>query len=162
MRISLQQFDDTVAPRRDSRKRRHVRHGETGLTLIEMIVVLAIIAIVATMITMNVIDRPDQAKATTTKTNLLSVEGALKMYRLDNGSYPTGQQGLKALVERPATPPAPNSYPSEGYLSRMPADGWDHPFEYQSDGNSFTLKSLGKDGKPGGEGLDADLDSKTV
>ncbi|WP_284052317.1 type II secretion system major pseudopilin GspG [Stakelama marina] len=151
-----------MAPRRTRRKRRHVSQDETGLTLIEMIVVLAIIAIVATMITMNVIDRPDQAKATTTKTNILSVEGALKMYRLDNGSYPTTQQGLKALVAKPSSPPVPSSYPSEGYLSRMPADGWDHPFEYESNGSSFTLKSLGKDGKPGGQDLDADIDSKSI
>lgn len=167
MRIFSQQFHDsvtgTVAARTKSRKPRvrAVRASEAGLTLVEMIVVLAIIAIVAALIVPNVISRPDQARVTTANTDIKSISAALKMYRLDNGDYPTTQQGLKALVERPSTPPVPSSWAPGGYLSDMPVDPWGNPYAYSSAGNgSFELKSLGKDGKPGGEDLDADIDGK--
>lgn len=154
-----------MAPRFDKGKRHAaprpvVAHGEAGLTLLEMIVVLVIIAIVAGLVTMNVIGRPDQAKVTTTKTNLVSLSSALKMYRLDNGTYPTTEQGLKALVERPATPPVPSAWAEGGYVSEDPIDAFGNPYVYSSTGSGFELKSLGKDGQPGGEGLDADLDAK--
>ena len=165
MRIVLKQFHDTVAA--SARKGKHrtvparsIPLAEAGLTLLEMIVVLVIIAIVAGLVTMNVVGRPDQARVTTTKTNLASLSSALKMYRLDNGQYPTTQQGLKALVEKPATPPVPSAWPEGGYVSEDPVDAWGNPYAYASAGSGFELKSLGKDGKPGGEGLDADLDAK--
>jgi general secretion pathway protein G len=162
MRIVLKQFHDTVAVgvRKGKTKRRAIPHSEAGLTLLEMIVVLVIIAIVAGLVTMNVVGRPDQARVTTTKTNLASLSSALKMYRLDNGQYPTTEQGLKALAEKPATPPIPAAWPEGGYVSENPVDAWGNPYAYTSTGNGFTLKSFGKDGQPGGEGLDADLDAK--
>lgn len=160
MRIVLKQYDDTVAFAPDKGKRHAVPASEAGLTLLEMIVVLVIIAIVAGLVTMNVIGRPDQARVTTTKTNLASLSSALKMYRLDNGQYPTTQQGLKALVEKPVTPPVPAAWPDGGYVSEDPVDAWGNPYVYSSTGASFELKSLGKDGQPGGEGLDADLDAR--
>ena len=159
MRIVLKQFSD-IAPLGPTSKRAAVPESEAGLTLIEMMIVLVIIAVVAGLITMNVIGRPDEAKATTTKSNISSISGALKMYRLDNGDYPTTDQGLKALVERPSTPPVPSSWPQGGYLSAPPLDAWGKPYEYQSEGGGFTIKSLGKDGKPGGEGVDADITGK--
>jgi len=139
---------------------RQIDDADSGLTLVEMIVVLAIIALVAALIVPNVIGRPDQTRVTTAHTDLKTIAGVLKMYRLDNGDYPTTQQGLAALVERPTAPPVPASYPNEGYLPQMPMDPWDRPFVYKSPGESgsgFDLVSLGKDGQPGGEGLDADL-----
>lgn len=165
MRIVLKQFRDTVAFSPNKGKRRVappriVPKGEAGLTLLEMIVVLVIIAIVAGLVTMNVVGRPDQARVTTTKTNLASLSSALKMYRLDNGQYPTTEQGLKALAEKPVTPPLPASWPEGGYVSETPVDAWGNPYVYASTGNSFELKSLGKDGQPGGAELDADLDAK--
>lgn len=159
MRIVLKQFCD-IAPKVPNRKRRAVPDGETGLTLIEMLIVLVIIAVVAGLITMNVIGRPDEAKATTTKGNIASISGALKMYRLDNGDYPTTEQGLKALVEKPSAPPVPTSWPQGGYLSAPPLDAWGRPYEYSAQGGAFTIKSFGKDGKPGGEGVDADIEGK--
>lgn len=159
MRIVLKQFSD-IAPQTPTSKRGAAPDGEAGLTLIEMLIVLVIIAVVAGLITMNVIGRPDEAKATTTKGNISSISGALKMYRLDNGDYPTTDQGLKALIERPSTPPVPTSWPQGGYLSAPPLDAWGKPYEYKSEGGSFTIKSLGKDGKPGGEGVDADIEGK--
>lgn len=161
MRIFSKQFHDTVAAWAGARKVRHtnkpVPQGEAGLTLVEMIVVLAIIALVAALIVPNVIGRPDQARVTTANTDIQSISAALKMYRLDNGDYPTSQQGLKALVERPATPPVPAGWAQGGYLSQMPTDPWGNPYVYEAQSGNFSLKSLGKDGKPGGEGLDADL-----
>lgn len=160
MRIVLKQFHDTVAANPNKGKRRDIPTAEAGLTLLEMIVVLVIIAIVAGLVTMNVVGRPDQARVTTTKTNLASLSSALKMYRLDNGQYPTTEQGLKALAEKPVTPPVPAAWPEGGYVSENPVDAWGNPYVYSSAGSGFELKSLGKDGRPGGEGLDADLDAK--
>lgn len=163
MRIVSKQFSDSAA----TCKPRPVSEGEAGLTLVEMLVVLVIIAIVATMVTMNVINRPDQAKVTTTQANLASISTVLKTYRLDNGDYPTTQQGLKALVEKSSIPPVPTSYPDGGYLSNVPlddqgrpVDAWGHAYVYEATSSGFALKSLGKDGKPGGEGIDADIVAK--
>jgi general secretion pathway protein G len=161
MRIVLKQFHDTVAVGTHKGKRHTVPHAEAGLTLLEMIVVLVIIAIVATLVGMNVMGRPDQARVTTTKSNLVTIAGALKMYRLDNGQYPTTEQGLKALVQKPATPPVPSAWADGGYMEQDPVDAWGNPYVYSAAGGSFELKSLGKDGKPGGEGVDADIDSKS-
>ncbi len=160
MRIVLKQYRDKLASPPVKGKRPAIAHGEAGLTLLEMIVVLVIIAIVATVVGMNVIGRPDQARVTTTKANLTTISSALKMYRLDNGQYPTTEQGLQALVERPATPPVPSAWAEGGYVAQTPVDGWGNPYVYASTGSGFELRSLGKDGQPGGEGLDADLDSK--
>lgn len=143
---------------------RQARAGQEGLTLVEMIVVLAIIALVAALIVPNVINRGDQARVTTTEGNLATISQALTMYRLDNGQFPTTQQGLKALVERPTVPPVPRNWSQGGYLTGMrtdtegrPIDDWDNPYVYTTTGNGFELKSLGADGKPGGEGIDADI-----
>ncbi len=160
MRIVSQQFHDSVAARLSSRKRSNVPRGEEGLTLVEMIVVLAIIALVAALIVPNVIGRPDEARVTVANTDIRTISAALKMYRLDNGDYPSSQQGLEALVERPSTPPVPANWSSDGYLGDVPVDPWGNPYAYTSDGGSFELKSLGKDGQPGGTELDADLTGK--
>lgn len=157
MRKVFRQFHDRVTARRRAGKRNRAA-DDAGLTLVEMIVVLAIIALVAALIVPNVIGRPDQARVTTANTDLRTIGAALKMYRLDNGDYPSSQQGLKALVERPTTPPVPANWSSEGYLPQLPVDPWGNPYVYTAPApGGYALKSLGKDGKPGGEGLDADL-----
>ena len=125
----------------------------------EMIVVLAIIAVIAVMIVPNVIGRPDQAKVTVAKTDLRTISAALKVYRLDNGDYPSTEQGLEALATRPTTSPAPANWSDEGYLPDVPIDPWGNAYAYKSPGDTagFDLMSYGKDGEPGGEALDADL-----
>lgn len=140
-----------------------VVRDRAGLTLVEMIVVLAIIALVAVLIVPNVIGRPDEARVTVAKTDLKTIAAALRIYRLDNGDYPTTEQGLKALVERPTAPPAPRAWASDGYLPEVPTDPWNKPYIYRSPGQSgaFDLMSYGKDGEEGGEGLDADLSDRT-
>jgi general secretion pathway protein G len=133
---------------------------DAGLTLVEMIVVLAIIALVAAIIVPNVIGRPDEARVTVAKADLRTVAAALKMYRLDNGAYPTTEQGLAALTDRPTTAPVPTNWHDEGYLPRPAKDPWGRDYVYRSPGRTgggFDLMSYGKDGKAGGEGLDADI-----
>jgi general secretion pathway protein G len=135
--------------------------GESGLTLIEMIVVLAIIALIAALIVPNVIGRPDQARVTVVNTDLKTISAALKMYRLDNGDYPSTQQGLSALAVRPTEAPVPPNWSPTGYLEQVPTDPWGQPYTYASpakSGAGFSILSLGKDGKPGGDGVDADIE----
>lgn len=150
-------------PEHERRKRLRAARKDlavrAGFTLIEMIVVLAIIAVMALMIVPNVIGRPDQARVTVAKTDLRTISAALKVYRLDNGDYPTTEQGLAALVTRPTAAPQPANWSYEGYLPDVPVDPWGNPYAYRSPGerDAFDLSSLGKDGQPGGENLDADL-----
>ena len=129
------------------------------MTLIEMMVVLVIIAIVAGLIVPNVIGRPDEARATVARTDLRTLAASLEMYRLDNRGYPTTAQGLAALVERPASPPAPPNWSEGGYLAQLPTDPWGNAYVYRAPGDSgpYDLTSLGADGQPGGDGLDADI-----
>ena len=133
---------------------------DAGLTLVEMIVVLAIIALIAALVVPNVIGRPDEARATVARADLRTIAAALKMYRLDNGAYPTTAQGLLALTTRPTEPPTPANWHEEGYLPSPAKDPWDHDYVYRSPGKggrAFDLLSYGKDGQPGGEGLAADI-----
>ncbi|MEO6092049.1 MAG: type II secretion system major pseudopilin GspG [Novosphingobium sp.] len=137
-----------------------VPRGQAGLTLIEILVVLAIIAVMAYLIVPNVIGRPDQARATVARTDLRTISASLKMYRLDNGDYPTTEQGLKALATRPSSEPAPANWSPNGYLEQVPIDPWGRPYTYRSpaeNGEGFEILSLGKDGRAGGDGVDQDI-----
>ena len=130
------------------------------MTLIEMMVVLVIIAIVAALIVPNVIGRPDEARVTVARTDLRAIAASLEMYRLDNRIYPASGQGLEALVNPPVSPPAPPNWAPGGYLAQMPVDPWGNPYIYRvpgENGAAYELLSLGADGQPGGEGLDADI-----
>lgn len=135
------------------------RDAESGVTLIEMMVVLVIIAIVAALIVPNVIGRPDEARVTVARTDIRTIASSLEMYRLDNRRYPATNQGLMALVTRPVSPPVPQNWPAGGYLSQLPVDPWGNAYVYRSpgDGAPYELMSLGADGQPGGEGVDADI-----
>lgn len=133
------------------------RHGEAGVTLIEMMVVLVMIAVVAALIVPNVIGRPDEARVAVAETDMRTVAGALQLYRLDNGRYPSTAQGLAALAERPISPPMPRTWPDGGYLSEVPVDPWGTPYVYRSEASTFDLVSLGADAAPGGEGVAADI-----
>lgn len=129
------------------------------MTLIEMMVVLVIIAIVAALVVPNVIGRPDEARATAARADIRTIAATLEMYRLDNRAYPTTAQGLQALVSRPTTPPLPPNWSAGGYLPQLPSDPWGNPYVYRSPGQGkpYELISLGADGAPGGEGVDADI-----
>jgi general secretion pathway protein G len=129
------------------------------VTLIEMMVVLVIIAIVASLVVPNVIGRPDEARVTVARTDVRTIAASLEMYRLDNRVYPATSQGLEALVSRPVSPPVPPNWATGGYLAEVPVDPWGNPYVYRAPGENgpYDLVSLGADGKPGGEGVDADI-----
>ncbi len=135
------------------------RKADAGVTLIEMMVVLVIIAVVAAMVVPNVIGRPDEARVTVAQSDMRAIAGALEIYRLDNRTYPNTAQGLAALVTRPTVPPEPVSWASGGYLSAMPQDPWGGAYVYRFPGaqGRFDLVTLGADGQPGGEGVNADI-----
>lgn len=149
-----------MACKRKQRRRAGPRRpSDAGVTLIEMMVVLVIIAVVAAMVVPNVIGRPDEARVTVAETDIRSIAGALELYRLDNRVYPSSEQGLSALVQRPTTAPVPQNWASGGYLSALPVDPWGADYVYRSPGETgaFDLVSLGADGAPGGSGVNADI-----
>ena len=135
------------------------QHSQAGFTLIEIMVVIAIIGILATLIVPKIMGRPDEARVTAAKHDLATMSQALKLYRLDIGSYPTTEQGLNALVERPTSEPVPQNWKVGGYLDRLPNDPWGKPYQYTNPGTKgeIDLYSFGADGKPGGAALDADI-----
>ena len=129
-------------------------------TLIEIMVVIVIMGTLAALIVPRLLDRPDQARAVAARQDISALMQALKLYRLDTGSYPSTEQGLRALVERPASGPgASNAW--RAYLDRLPNDPWGHPYQYLNPGTrgEIDVFSLGADGKPDGDGGNADIGS---
>ena len=133
-------------------------YSEQGFTLIEIMVVVIIIGILAAIVAPNVIGRVDDAQLTKAKAEISNIENAMKFYRLDNFAYPTTEQGIDALVTKPNDPNVRNWKPG-GYMDRVPKDPWGNPYQYLNPGNNgeIDIYTLGRDGRPGGEGLDADI-----
>lgn len=131
---------------------------QSGFTLIEIMVVVIILGILAAIVAPNVIGRIDDAQIVKAKTEIRNLESALKFYRLDNFTYPTTEQGLAALATRPADPNIRN-WKAGGYVDRVPNDPWGHDYLYLNPGvnGQLDIYSLGRDGQPGGEGIDADI-----
>lgn len=132
-----------------------------GFTLIELMVVLVILGVLAAMIAPRIMDRPDEARIVAAKQDIAAIVQALKMYRLDNIRYPSTEQGLQALVTKPAIAPIPENWKSGGYLDKLPKDPWGNPYLYLNPGRhgDIDVISLGTDGQSGGEGKDADIGS---
>ena len=132
-----------------------------GFTLIEILVVIVIIGIMATVVVPKLMSRPDEARVVAAKQDIQSILQALKIYRLDNGRYPTTEQGLQALVKKPTSNPVPRNWKEEGYLEKPPRDPWGTAYQYLQPGahGEVDVFSLGADGIPGGEGIDADIGS---
>ena len=130
-----------------------------GFTLIELMVVLVIIGVLAALIVPNVLDRADDARVTAAKTDVGNLMQSLKLYKLDNQRYPTQAQGLQALVAKPSTEPVPANW--KPYLDKLPSDPWGGAYQFMNPGikAEVDVLSLGADGKPGGEGKDADIGS---
>lgn len=131
-----------------------------GFTLIEIMVVVFILGLLVTLVAPKIIGRSDEARRTKAAADLKAIEQALHLYKLDNSSYPTTDQGLKALVTRPESGVLPARWNPDGYLEKVPVDPWGHPYIYLSNGDKYMLKSLGADGEEGGEGKYADIDSR--
>jgi general secretion pathway protein G len=135
-----------------------------GFTLIEIMVVVVILAVLGALVVPKILENVDKARVTRAKSDIQAIETALDLYRLDNFKYPTSEQGLQALVTPPADPTITN-YRSGGYLKSLPVDPWNNLYQYQSpgaDGREYEIVSYGRDGKPGGEGYDADIDTATM
>jgi len=136
-----------------------------GFTLIEIMVVVVILGILAAFVVPNVMDNPEKARITKAKHDIRVIENALEMYKLDNYTYPTTDQGLKALVEKPSSQPEPPNWKDGGYLKQRPKDPWGHDYEYLSpEDNSGEVKimTLGADNRPGGDGANADITNKDL
>jgi general secretion pathway protein G len=135
------------------------RRAQRGFTLIEMMVVLAIIGVLAALIVPNVLGRADEARVTAARTDVANLMQALKLYKLDNQQYPSGEQGLAALVSKPAQEPVPNAW--RNYIEKLPQDPWGRPYQYLNPGvhGEVDVLSLGADGQPGGDGFNADVGS---
>jgi general secretion pathway protein G len=139
------------------------RRAGKGFTLIELMVVIVILGILALYVAPKIMDRPDEAKQVKARMDIASLETALKLYRLDNGFYPSTEQGLSALVQVPQSGQIPKKWKQGGYLEKeqVPKDPWGNPFLYLSPGNhgDFDLLSYGADGIAGGEGTDRDINN---
>jgi len=134
-------------------------HRQTGFTLIEIMVVVVILGILAAIAVPRIMDRPDTARIAKAKQDIRTLESALQLYRLDNYRYPTTEQGLDALVEKPTIQPTPRNWKSGGYMGRLPNDPWGNPYRYRNPGEhgEIDVYTLGRDNQPGGEGPDADI-----
>ncbi|MCF4998059.1 type II secretion system protein GspG [Pseudomonas syringae] len=141
---------------------KNVPARQRGFTLIEIMVVVVIIGILGAIVVPQFMSRPDQAKVTAAKIDIQAIATALEMYRLDNARYPTTQQGLEALVKRPAGTPSANQWNPNGYLKSLPLDPWNTPYQYLNPGaravnGGYDVYSLGSDGVADGEGHAADI-----
>lgn len=133
------------------------RKRHSGFTLIEVMVVVVILGILASIIIPKIMDKPDQARVVKAKSDIQNIQSALEIYRLDNYVYPTTDQGLDALVEKPSSNPPPHW---KQYLDRLPVDPWGHPYQYLNPGThggAVDIWSYGADGQPGGDGINADI-----
>ncbi|MET0333612.1 MAG: type II secretion system major pseudopilin GspG [Rhizobacter sp.] len=130
-----------------------------GFTLIELMVVLVIIGVLAALIAPNVLDRADDARVTAARTDVGNIMQALKLYKLDNQRFPSGEQGLQALIVKPATGAIPPNW--RPYLPKLQNDPWGRPYQYANPGvkGEIDVYSFGADGQLGGEGKDAEIGS---
>ena len=134
-----------------------------AFTLIEVMVVLAIIGILASLIVPNLTGRADQARIIAAKQDIMSIDQALSLYKLDNATIPTSTQNLNSLVEKPSIEPIPNNWNQSGYLKKIPSDPWgnDYVYVFPGQNSEFDIISLGADGALGGEGENADIGNST-
>jgi len=143
---------------------RGIRASQRGFTLIEIMVVVVIIGLLTAAVTTAVFRNVDQARATRVRQDIQAIETALQMYRLDNSRFPSTEQGLAALLQKPTTEPIPPNWKEGGYLTRPAVDPWKNEYIYLSPGEvrDYDLISYGADGREGGEGTDADISNSNL
>ena len=120
-----------------------------GFTLIEVMVVVVILGILAAIIVPKIMSRPEQARIVKVKQDILAIQSALDLYKLDNSFYPTTDQGLQALVAKPTSDPIPRNWKEGGYLQQIPVDPWGEPYQYTNDNDKLKIFSYGPKGKDG-------------
>lgn len=130
-----------------------------GFSLIEVLVVVVIISILAAVVVPRIMDEPDRARVVRAEQDIRALVTALNLYRLDNASYPSTEQGLGALVERPSGNPEPRNWKAGGYLEQLPLDPWGREYQYLRPGihGEIDVWSLGANGLSGGEGINAEI-----
>jgi general secretion pathway protein G len=138
---------------------RERRRNQDGFTLIEIMVVILILGLLATIVVQSLRGAADKAKRTKAQADISELKTSLDRYYLDNGSYPTTDQGLQALVSAPTSGRIPNNYPPGGYIERLPKDPWGNAYFYQSDGSNYMLKSYGPDGVESADDIDGSQNS---
>lgn len=134
---------------------------QRGFTLVEIMVVVVIIGILGALVVPKLMGRTGESRITAAKVDIATMMQALKLYKLDNQRYPTTEQGLQALIEKPSAGPTANGWKSGGYVEKLPKDPWGNPYQFLSPGvkGEVDLFSYGADGLPGGTGDDADIGS---
>ncbi len=141
--------------------------NQKGFTFIEIMVVVVIIGILATFLVPKIIGKPDEARVAKAKSDIKVLESGLKMYKMDNGRYPTTEQGLAALIKKPVIEPVPRNWKKGGYIEAedVPLDPWGNEYIYRSPGEAdrdYEIISLGADGKEGGDGVNEDIKSYNI
>ena len=131
---------------------------QSGFTLLEVMVVVVILGILASFVVPNLLGNKEKADQQKAITDIVALENALDMYKLDNSVYPTTDQGLEALVTKPSSP-EPRNYRDGGYIKRLPTDPWGNDYQYLSPGDNGNIDifTLGANGQEGGEGVNADI-----
>ena len=133
-----------------------------GFTLIEILVVIVILGILGSVVVPQLLSRPDTARVQAAQTDIRTISAALDVYRLDNFNYPSSEQGLEALVAKPAGFPEPKNWNPDGDVKKLPTDPWGSPYIYERFDSQVNLYSLGADGAEGGEGTAADISLKDL
>lgn len=137
---------------------------QRGFTLIEVMVVVVILAILAAIIVPRILSRPDQARQVAAKQDIIAIENAMELYKLDNGFYPSNNQGISALVTRPTGDPVPQNWNGPYLKGSTPKDPWGHTYHYKnpgSHGNDIDIFTYGANNQAGGTGTDATIGNWT-
>ncbi len=130
-----------------------------GFTLIEVMVVVVILGILAAIVVPKIMSRPEQARMVKAKQDIAAIQSAMDLYKLDNGYYPSTDQGLQALITKPTNEPVPQNWKSDGYLQKLPLDPWGHAYQYLNDEEKLKIFSYGPKNKDGDNEI-SNLDEK--
>ncbi len=134
-----------------------VNKTQQGFSLIEIMVVVVILGILAAIVVPEIVKRPDEARVVKARQDVIAIQNAMDLYKLDNTVYPSTDQGIQALVSKPTSDPVPQNW--KPYLKKLPADPWGHAYQYLNPGQHGDIDVFtdGADGRPGGKGVNAEI-----